>query len=63
MKKAGISEGLVERTQEIYTETRSKVRIKDETSEEFWTQEEVRQGCPLSPTLFTILIADIEEEM
>ena len=35
MKKAGISEGLVERTQEIYTETKSKVRIKDETSEEF----------------------------
>ena len=62
MEKAGISKDLVNRTREIYTETRNKIKAGEEMSREFWTEEGVRQVCLLSPALFTIFIADIEEE-
>lgn len=29
----------------------------------FWTARGVRQECPLSPNLFSLLIADLEEKM
>jgi len=39
------------------------VRIGGEVSKEFWVKKGVRQGCPLSPTLFNVYIADLEEEL
>ena len=62
MENAGIGIDLVNRTREIYTETRNKIKVGEEMSRAFWTEEGVRQDCPLSPTLFTNFIADIEEE-
>lgn len=53
---------LIERLKEIYEET-SNLGRKLVFSEEFWTREGVRQGCVLSPTLFILFLADIEEEL
>lgn len=37
--------------------------MREELGENFWTARRVRQDCPLSPVLFNILMADVEEEM
>lgn len=51
------------RTEEIMREVISRVRIGKEMGEGFWTAREVTHGCPLSPILFNIILADFEEEM
>lgn len=63
MRREGILEGLVERVEEILRETRSRVKIRREMGESFWAEKGVRQGCPLNPLLFSIMLADLEEEM
>ncbi|XP_039312991.1 uncharacterized protein LOC120359478 [Solenopsis invicta] len=63
MRERGVREGLVERVAEVLRETRSRVRVSGEVGKGFWTARGVRQGCPLSPILFNLLVADLEEEM
>lgn len=46
---------------EIYEEMKSVVRIGGRVWRRFWTEKGVKQGCPLSPLLFNLLIADMEE--
>ena len=48
---------------EIYTETRSRIVIKNGVIAEFWTGKGMRQGCPLIPTLFNVVFADLERKM
>ena len=61
MEKKGVDQKFIRRIKEIYSETENTVRINGEETETFWTGKGVRQGCPLSPTLFTIFISDLDE--
>jgi len=61
--KQGVEPELIERLREIYSETISRVSDGGRRSDSFWTEKGLRQGCPLSPTLFAAYIADLDESL
>jgi len=63
MSTLGIKEEYISAIRAIYTETENLVRINDTTSYPFWTDTGLKQGCPLSPLLFSIYLTDLENTL
>ncbi|XP_063911876.1 uncharacterized protein LOC135128721 [Zophobas morio] len=61
MERRRLSEKLIAAAREIYRKTVTSVRVGGIESEMFWTTKGLRQGCPLSPSLFVCYISNIEE--
>jgi len=63
MEERGIRRGLIERVKEIYEQIKNAVRVYGNITNRFWTRKGVKQGCLLSPLLFALVIADVEEDV
>ena len=63
MKTIGIDERLRKRIEEIYEDTTCGVELGEREVCRMRLEKGIRQGCPLSPTLFNIDFADLEEEI
>lgn len=61
MREIGISNKLRERIMETYKETKNVVKVGEKCTEDFKTKKGVRQECPMSPTLFNIYVANLDE--
>lgn len=62
LHKRGVKHDLIIAVQSLYKETKNYVRTRHETSKMFETSSGVRQGCILSPLLFTVVLDDAIKE-
>lgn len=63
MRNRGVRKELMDRVKEIYERTKNGVRVNGMASRKFNTVKVVRQGCPMSPILFSLYVADVEKQM
>lgn len=63
MMARGIRKVFIRRVEEVVRETKNRIRVGENLGDSFWTARGLRQGCPLSPLLFNIVMADTEEAL
>lgn len=63
LRRHGVNTKLVNRIAQKYEETSAKIRVNGLYTKEMWKTKGVRQGCPISPTLFSLYIADLEQHL
>jgi len=63
LHQMGMPSKIVTSIKSMLSGTVAKVRARDGLSHSFSVKEGVRQGCLLSPTLFSLYINDLEEEL
>ena len=61
MEELGVPIHLREAVQTLYEEVKVKIKTSDGISETFRSDIGVKQGCPLSPTIFGLYIDKLEE--
>ena len=62
LRQAQVGEGLVRTVQSLYMECEARVKVGEKQSEWFNVDQGVRQGCTLSPWLFTVFLDAIAKE-
>lgn len=63
MRSIEVREGLVVKCEKMLKETVTTLKVRNKEGRKFWTGRKMRQKCPLSPRLFTLLIAHLDEEL
>ena len=63
MRRMGIQSQLIEVTKDMYEGCTTRMFVKQETSRQFELRRGVKQGCPLSPTLFNISIEPLIQRL
>ncbi|GJQ68068.1 hypothetical protein Trydic_g10685 [Trypoxylus dichotomus] len=58
LERRGLEKGMIEMIKALYKSNKNKVRTSNAESAEFESQIGLKQGCVLSPLLFSILIDD-----
>lgn len=63
LKRKGIEERLVRRIEMVYEDTEVVIRSRQGFTRSFRTRKGVRQGCVMSPLLFNLYMAELEEKL
>ena len=63
MRRMGIQSQLIEATKDMYEGCTTRMFVNQETSRQFELRRGVKQGCPLSPTLFNISIEPLIQRL